>query len=476
MTETATLRAAGRPIARPSQASGPLPPSIARDPGPPSLDLDFEALQRMGDAANDSALADFASEATPLLALDEKAGLPISPDQFYRDVIEDAVEILGAVARHRFEGPWSRKPEEEARILGVIDAILAAGEGSPGAILASWRQAVSSTDPWKTWAAAFALSSILGEPSLDMIAAGLAEVPPASLAHVALAAEAIALVPRPDAAALDAKLNIANPVCRAVRLDLRTRRGQVETATLAGALSDPEAPIVDAALRHLDRSPELFEPLAEKVRALLDHPHRAIAWRAARALTLRGDTRPFHAVLSGDPLASRLGPFALELFVLAGKMDDLRAMDRVLGVMKPTPAVLSAIARFGHPRVLSFLTFSLTDKALTEAAATALETLFGDIVPPQNRPHPEAWSRAVAARGIDPDARLRRGAPWSPAVVAAEIQTGTLNRTDLIARADELRCRAKIPSSLDLGAFGDEPTAALHNLVRAALSATEGAR
>ena len=480
MTRTGTLRAAlDRPLARMPVAKGPLPEALPAEQAPSNApsSLNSSASSSFGDAANDDALVDFASGPPLSLTLDDKGGQPISPELFYRDVVVDALEILGSVVRYRFEGPWSRKAEEETRALGLVDAILAAGEGSPGAIEAVWQQAASSPDPFKTWASAFALASVLGAEALSAIVVGLEAVPAEALAHVALASEAISLVPRPDAAALEERLGASeHSVCRAVLFELRARRGLVDTPKIAEALAAPEPALVDAALRILDRAPESYEAVREKVHALLAHPSRVIAWRAARALTLQGDARPFTSVLAGDPLAARLGPFALELFVLAGKPDDLRAMDRLVARMKPTPAVLSAIGRFGHPRAFSFLTFALSDAALADAAGGALETLFGDIVPRKERARPDAWSRAVAALGVNPDSRLRRGVPWSPAVVAAEIQTGTLSRGAIALRADELRCRAKLAAILDLGAWGQDAEGPLRALVRAAISNDEGAR
>ncbi|MFO0586097.1 MAG: hypothetical protein U0441_01095 [Polyangiaceae bacterium] len=478
MNPKETLRAAmHRPLARMPIVKGPLPPAIDADSTAldAPVNLGSVGLSGFDGAANDDALLDFASGPPPLLTLDDKGGLPISPERFYQDVAADALEILGSLARYRFEGPWSRKADEERRILGLVDAILATGEGSPAFLGAEWKQAASSPDPWKTWASAFALASVLGEEALSAIMGGLSAIPPDSLAHVALAAEAIAQVSRPDAAALEERLGASeHPVCRAVVLDLRARRGLVDAKKIAAALAAPEPALVDTALRLLDRAPESYEAVREQVNTLLAHPSRVIAWRAARAMTLNGDDRAFHAVLAGDPLTARLGPFALELFVLAGKPPHLRAMDRVASAMKTTPAILSAIGRFGHPRTFTFLTFALQDAALAEAAADALETLFGDIVPRKERTRPDAWSRAVAARKVDPDSRLRRGAPWSPAILAAEIQTGTLNRAAIAARADELRCRAGLSAILDLGAWGEDADASVGALVRMALSSDGG--
>lgn len=476
MNETPLLRATlGRPRVRPVVATGPLPPPLAGAAASPDapLDLDPDALQKLARAAvNDDALADFTSESPPLLTVDDKAGLPISPDQFRIDVVTDAVEIMAALARDRFAGPSSRRAENERRILELADAVLAAGEGCVTATLASWRQASSSEDPWKTWAPAFTLATLDGEASLSALLSGLEGLPPSALAHAAVSGEAIALVPRQDLALFDARLATSkHPLSRAVQLDLRVRSGRLPESALLSALSDPEPAVADSALRALDRMEPVPAAAAELVHALLAHPSRAVAWRAARALLLRADPRPLDAVRAGHPLASHLGPLALELFVLAGTAADLPIMDTLLSTMKATPAVLSAIARFGHPRSFAFLAFSLQDPSLSEAAAQALESLFGAIVPPAERRRPEAWSRAVAALRVDPDTRLRRGRPWSPSSLAAEIQTGTLSRPALAACADELRCRAGVTARLDLAAWGPDFTEPLGRLARAATAA-----
>jgi hypothetical protein len=169
-------------------------------------------------------------------------------------------------------------------------------------------------------------------------------------------------------------------------------------------------------------------------------------------LTLWGDRGPYQDLVSGQ-LEASLGPSAAELFVLRGHREDLPRLQALLSRHPMNAARLSAIARFGDPTVWAFLAHHLADEALGEAAARALTTLFGPLVPADKRLQGAAWRGAIGARSFDPTVRYRRGRPWSPVVVADELESGDLNRVEMEQRIDELRVRAGIESTANVWAW-----------------------
>lgn len=78
-----------------------------------------------------------------------------------------------------------------------------------------------------------------------------------------------------------------------------------------------------------------------------------------------------------------------------------------------TPAMLDAVARFGHAGTWAFLANYLVDPMLAPAASRALATLFGDCVSGDDRLDANVWELAIAKLGLDPRNRYRRGRVWS---------------------------------------------------------------
>lgn len=414
---------------------------------------DLSALTGLAPVANDP-FADFASGPPPPLTLEPKGGEPILLEMFHRDVAADSLEVLSHYGRARFEEPRSRVARTERHVWAQLDALRAAFALPP---LEACFQSASPRNPWPIWASVLALASFVTADSSAALVRGIESCDPEDATSALLAAEAFALVRRPDDPRVEHALAASShPVAQAVVLDARARRGDVAATALAAALASPHRPLVEVALRALDAvsgSPGAF---IDPVFLLLDAPHPTTVWRAARFLTLAGDPRPYQAVRDGAPLSARLGALGLELLVMRGRTEDLAAIDSGVSTMSATPELLSAVGRLGHPRVWSFLAHFLTDDTLREAAESALVTLFGPVVPLEERRRSGAWRSAVLALRPDPGVRLRGGELWRPGIVVAEIASGGLSRMAISARIDELSARTGARVRVDLGAWSDE--------------------
>jgi hypothetical protein len=135
-----------------------------------------------------------------------------------------------------------------------------------------------------------------------------------------------------------------------------------------------------------------------------------------------------------------LGARAVEWLILAGRATDLDFL-MSLPRSKPSSAFLSGLARLGNPLVWSYLLHYVGDARVGDAAEAALTTLFGDLVPVEERGEQNAWRTAIAARPWDAKLRYRRGAPWTPASVVAECLSGELSAREVALRLDELAAR-----------------------------------
>lgn len=96
---------------------------------------------------------------------------------------------------------------------------------------------------------------------------------------------------------------------------------------------------------------------------------------------------PYEQIVAGARLVEILGPLSLEILVLVGDARDKDIFARIARSVPLSPAMLSALGR-------------------------------ADLVA-------SAWRAAIIASKPDPRTRLRRGKPWSPAVVADELERGT---------------------------------------------------
>lgn len=426
---------------------------------------DVSALTDLTSVANDP-FADFLSGPPPVLTLEPDGGEAISLETFHRDVASDAMEVLSHSGRARFEEPRSRAERVERLVLAHLDALRAAGTLP---VVAEYFQSASPRNPWPVWASVLALASLATVESHTALVRGIESCDPEDATTAILAAEALALVRRPDDGRIEEALAASShPVARAVALDVRSRRGDAPVDALTAALASPHRPLVEVALRALDTLSGSPGALIDPVFQLLEAPHPTTAWRAARFLTLAGDTRPYHAVRDGAPLAARLGATGLELLVMRGGAGDLALIDARVSRMPVSRDLLSVVGRLGHPRAWSFLAHFLADEMLGEAAESALVTLLGPAVPAPERRRAGAWRSALSTLRPDPAVRLRRGEPWRPGVVAAEITSGALGRVAISARIDEIAARTGARSRVDLGAWSAGVEPALAEVVAAA--------
>lgn len=425
------------------------------------------ALSELSPAANDP-LADFPAGPPPVLTLEPEGGEPISVEAFHRDVVTDSLEVLAHSGRARFREPRSRAARTERHALDHVAAIRAAG--ALPTVEEYW-QSSNPRNPWITWACALVLASTGNGDASAALVRGLETRDPDDATSAILAAEALALVRRPDDDPLDRALAAsAHPVARSVALDACARRGALSPPACRTALASPDRALVETALRALDHLAGPPGDWMDAVRPLLESDHASTAWRAARYLTLAGDPGPYHAVRDGGELATRLGPLGLELLVMRGRSEDLAAIDARIATMPATAELLSAVGRLGHPRSWSFLAHFLTDDTLGDAAEAALVTLLGARVARLERRRPGAWRAAVQTLRPDPAVRLRGGEPWRPGAVAAEITSGSLDRAAIAARLDELTARTGVRVRADLGAWSADVDGALAEAGAAAMT------
>ena len=270
------------------------------------------------------------------------------------------------------------------------------------------------------------------------------------------AGEALALVPVPEGVALGHELVRAScATARAVGIDMLSRRHAVSTHLLRAHLSAPEPAVAAAAARGADRA-GLAQELVPELLVSTRSVSAAVAWEAARALTLVGVREPYFEIQRGGPLVAQLGARGAELLVMAGEATDIGAFELLITGTPATPALLSAVARFGNVTAWSFLLHYLAEPDLVGAAVVALRTLFGELVPEDEATSFTAWKHAIADAHLNPSERYRAGKPWHPAIVLAECATRTLPRVEVERRVDELAARTSVRASVDLSGWEHE--------------------
>ncbi|KYF94821.1 hypothetical protein BE20_05395 [Sorangium cellulosum] len=430
---------------------------------------------------DDDPLARFDATDEPPVRLADTGGEPLPMARFRAAIVDACAETIAMLARHRWQRPAVHRPSIEARILVQTEAILATGAGCVAEVVRWWMRALEGSDPWKSWAPAFVLGSIEGPAPLEALAHGIERLPGDALWDALAIAEALAVAPHPDLAQLGSSLLASrHPVARAVGVDVCSRRGGLSHDDLARWLQRGEAPVALAAIRAIDRceareAREVVPPsVVPLLRARLRDPSPAVAWGAARALTIAGHRDPYEEVCARDDLVAVLGARALELFVLAGRAEDLRRMEGILSRAPITPEALSAIGRFGHPGSWAFLTHFLADEDLADAAASALATLFGPAVPAPDRKRAIAWKSAIGAARLDPALRYRLGEPWRLETVAVELSSGLLDRDEAQRRADEIAARAGLGRSIELALWTPDPEDRIAALTAACAQGSRG--
>jgi hypothetical protein len=389
--------------------------------------------------------------------VDQAHAAPVQAEKFTADIVANAAETMAMLAEHRLTRPMSLRPSREARILTLVDAIFATGDRALADLLGWWARARDDGDPWTLWPLAFLLGLVDGPDGLLALERLLEALDPGDGERVEVAANALVMIPHPAMVAFaEDLLDARSPLAQAIGLEILSRRGELDPERLEGHLGAAAPVLLAAAVRALVRA-EAAAPPTERLLPLLGHPDPAVAWEAARAVTLWGAPNALDAVREGHPLGPTLGARAAELFVMAGQADDIAHVEGLLARVPLTPELLDAIGRFGNPLAWSFMLHFLIDREFCEAAEGALLTLFGPLVPPDATRTPRAWRDALAERDLDPAMRYRRGEPWTPSVVVNDCAFaglshigGTHSQRAIERWLDELGARTGIPMNADL--------------------------
>jgi hypothetical protein len=409
--------------------------------------------------------------ATKAVQLSGDAGEPIEVAEYHARIVEHCADAIVMLARHRAVLPLGTVADTERHLGRQRDAILSLGGDGVGHVGAWWNRAVDSSDPCKVWTAVLLLGSLGGETSHEAIRAALELLPDDDEERWMAAAEALALVAPPDATEhVEALLTSEQPAAKAVGLCLLSRRVPVPVEVLREHLRGGAPAVVAAATRAALRA-RTVKALSPELFTCLRSPSGAVAWEAARALTLAGVPEPYLEVRAGGPLASALGTRGIEIVIMAGEDADIGAVEALLAAVPMTGPLLSAIARFGRVTVWSFLLHYLMDPELAGAAVEALRVLFGDLVPEAEETGYAAWKDAIMEAGFNPALRYRRGKPWHPSTVLAECASGKLCRVEIERRTDELAARTGAEPDVDLGMWEPDMRRGL-----AAFSKDAGAR
>jgi hypothetical protein len=406
------------------------------------------------------ALADAFFEQKPVVAKGPIAGELVVVTEEHRnssegalptEAVQQCADTIAMLARHRAERPAWELAENEAQLLACVDAVATAGGDSARDVVDWWRASDSS---WRTWAAAFILSSLEGIDVLEAIVRELEALPLEAVEQGERAAEALLVAPHPHVPELARELvGAGHPVARAVGAEVLARRGLLSAEELSTHLLDSNMPVLRAAVRACGRvlSSEVGIPLLLPYR---HHPDAGIAWSAARQLALWGRPEPYFDIRAGRCRA--LGVEALEILIQFGDASDLERFDGIVGQLPASEALISAIARYGSPSAWALLLHHLADPDLSEAAANGLRTLFGELVPPAEVKNAATWRRAIASAKLDPHARYRRGQPWRVQTVVDECRGGALSRRELEVRLDELVVRTAVSIDIDFARWSSD--------------------
>jgi hypothetical protein len=436
----ALLRARER-VRAPREEAVPTPP--------PSLDVE-------------SLIASFLGASSPSVEpvrIDKAKAAPVPEEAFLAAVVVGALERMAMLARHRSERPLGERPRIEARLLAQMDAIAEAG-ATPEE-LGAFAEGEGPKDPWMTWAAMFTLGSLEGEASLRAVEALIEGEALAGAEQAASMAEALLVAPHPGLPALARGLLASeSPLGRVVGLEVLSRRGLLEPESASAAFEHSSPLVASAAIRAIARQ-ERTAAAIMRITPGLRRPEREVAWEAARTLTRWGDRAAYLDVREGGPLATVLGPRALEILVMAGDLEDIAPFTELVRRVPATAEVLDAIARFGHPDSGAYLVHWLSEDGLARAASQALETLFGPLVGASDRGRPAAWREALALREPSTGIRCRRGLPWSAAAAFAECTSGGRPRQEIERRLDELAARTGVAAHVDLALWGPDAVTSL---------------
>jgi len=404
------------------------------------------------------------------IVLDPTWAAPVAKTAFYGSVGVDCIERMATLARNGFFRPLADKAASEARIVQQLDAIVCAAPDSLSAMV-EWHSDTRSE--WGSWALAFTLGSIAGREPLQALAVLLEQLDDACAPHARRAAAAFAATANPHFIPLArALVSSSHHTARAAGIELLSHHGAISPSDLSAWIERGDSMTRCVAMRSLLRNPEVLHP-PDCLPALLSSDDTEVCWHAAHCLSVLGRADAYDALRRDVLLAQSLGVRALEVFVMKGEPADIAILQRLVNTLPASKASLSAIGRFGHPTVWSYLCHHLADPIHQDDAVEALLTLFGPCVAPEQRTVAAAWEKAVGELRLLPQVRYRRGQPWSPALVANECTSGELSCFEIAARVDELRARTGITSCPNVSRWSNRLAAELASM---AAEATERSR
>jgi len=371
-----------------------------------------------------------------------KPGPPPMPLATFRArVLEELVDRVAMLANHRATLPVSELASRDAQLRAQLDAFQVLGPARGTMLLDLHARTLDDPDPQRPLAFVLLLGTLAGSDALAAIEQVIRALPnhgPRGLRALRAAGEGLFLSPHPGGIVAAQRFARADrAVLRGAALECLLRTAAPSIDDLADALVDPEPVVVATAVRALCHVPEI-QKVPEIAVRLLDHPDPEVAFQAARTTTLFGLDEARFRLRSGAGLARTLGERAVTILALTGELSDREAVEAIVRRLEPTPSLLASLGRFGNPRVSAFLLHYLAREELRDAAHDALVTLFGRLVEGEAAFDPSRWRAAIRGLSPDPDVRLRRGRPHSPAVVAAEIRSRALDRAETALRLDEL--------------------------------------
>lgn len=385
----------------------------------------------------------------PRIELDDELAEPGDEAAAILHVIRGATETIGALAEQRWLKSFRIRGSRERRIRKLGRAIDAAAPHAWTIAFDITKRAREDGDAWALWAACYVLGRSSAPEAIEHLDALVSTLETHD--EIKIAGEALALHSTTVQRALNWAAGPSVPA-RALALEVARHVGREELGPgkLQEALLAGEPLVVAAALRALASSNRALEA---QLLELLTHADAEVVDLAGRALLRAGNQAPVVALRDRDDLRALLGSRAAEWIVLGGTSSDVELLTDV-SRGRPTTALVSALGRVGTPLVWSFLSHFVADPFLGDTAQAALTTLFGEIVPLEQRDESNAWRVAVAARRWDPTVRFRRGEPWSVRTVIAECLSEEMSAYEIALRVDELAARlgvAIVP--LDFGRF-----------------------
>lgn len=398
-------------------------------------------------------LAPSAPDLLAWVRFDEQRGQAVDKSIHEAEVVPSLLEEATLVARHRMERHLAEAADEEQQFFRLQDAVASFGKASREYLDAWWLQALEGDDPYRSFVLAYTYASWAEPDALHLFVEKMAQLPEGARRDAHYAGRALALTPQPHIASYLAEwAGHPHPVVAGAALAGLSHLGQLEPAYFASVLGQGVPTVIaDVLLYHAAYLPSrAVVPWLSLIERWMRSPDPRLSWHAARAATLQGSDNPLWALrqeAQGDdfPLARRWGPSAAQLLVWAGDAEDGALLPRWVQSQRMSAEWLRQLALFGHPQIFTFLLRFLGDEDLSEAAASALEILFGPVVDPLEREEPASWIAAVEQLRLDPTKRYRLGKLWSPARLAEEIQHGQLSWLDTDSRLAEFQRRLGSP-------------------------------